>query len=433
MSRRRLPRRPSGSRRAALPAPTPPDPRCTIAVGRSTAARSVGQGVHRPALPHAGQLRFAGDAGDVVRAAAERGLTHLADHRPRPDRWRARGPGRGPGGPDGHRRRGGQDRRRRPHLRLPRAGHPARAVAPRRRSPLRASRAASSASRTRSTGCAARCCATTGMAALAPLVDWVEASQRPPRRQRQRPGRRIRARAWTAGRGGVGRPHDHRGRRSPTRPSRATRRRRPGCWPRSARRELVPGRASLLRPGLGRRSPSSSSGRAATAGRIRPAGPGRRQLGGRPVMNGPDGQDHRSMARRSGRPGRLGSHGDRATEVDRPRASRLASLAPAAPAADDHLDPRPAGDHRRLRRRSTAQTLAKVPGLIAGANPALVAARVRHLLRWLPAPRAALGDPPARDRTSASGSRTRPRSSSCRGSSTASCRPSSATSTAPTS
>ena len=61
-----------------------------------------------------------------MRRGASRGLTHLAitDH-DRIDGALAR-PGRGPGRPDDHRRLGGEDPRRRPHLPLPRAADPAR-------------------------------------------------------------------------------------------------------------------------------------------------------------------------------------------------------------------------------------------------------------------------------------------------------------------
>ena len=75
--------------------------------------------------------------------------------------------------------------------------------------------------------------------------------------------------------------------------------------------------------------------------------------------------------------------------------------------------------------------LAKVPGLIAGANPVLVLAAFLVFYAGLPAARLALGDPAARHRLQHRRPRTRPRSSSCPGWSTASCRPSSATSTAP--
>ena len=89
---------------------------------------------------------------DVVRAAHARGLTHLAitDHDRIDGALEARA--LAPAGPDGHRRRGGQDPRRRPDLRLPRAGHPARPVRASRRSRRPASRAAWSGSRTRSIG-----------------------------------------------------------------------------------------------------------------------------------------------------------------------------------------------------------------------------------------------------------------------------------------
>ena len=81
-----------------------------------------------------------------------------------------------------------------------------------------------------------------------------------------------------------------------------------------------------------------------------------------------------AIERRAGR-----SRHARTSRADGPRplaaarrgGHRRAGLArpPAAPAADDHLDPHPAGHHRACSSASTAQALAKVPGLIAAANP----------------------------------------------------------------
>ncbi len=123
--------------------------------------------LRRPPLPHPRQLRFAGDAAGRRRAAAARGLTHLAitDHDRIDGALRARD-----GAPADLTVIVGEEvktRRRRPDLPVPRARRSRPACRRPRRSPRSASRAASSASRTRSTGSAARCSATPRLEALA--------------------------------------------------------------------------------------------------------------------------------------------------------------------------------------------------------------------------------------------------------------------------
>ena len=102
----------------------------------------------------------------------------------------------------------------------------------------------------------------------------------------------------------------------------------------------------------------------------------------------------------------------------------------AAPAADDHLDrdpARPAGP-RSSGSRSTS-TSPSSPGASPSANKLLLLAAFLVFYVGFPM-RGCAGRSCSRAPASTSGSRTRPRSCSCRGSSTASCRPSSATCTA---
>ena len=92
----------------------------------------------------------------------------------------------------------------------------------------------------------------------------------------------------------------------------------------------------------------------------------------------------------------------------------------------------PLVDHRRLRAPSTVEQLSKVPALDAQARTRCSSSPRSSSSTSASRCVACAGRAPARHRAPHRGQATRPRSSSCRGSSTASCRPSSATSTAPT-
>ena len=159
--------------------------------------------------------------------------------------------------------------------------------------------------------------------------------------------------------------------------------------PRRARptAELVPGRASVRRPGphavakvVQRRAAVVAAGRS-----------GRRPAGGDVVSEAAIGRwrPHRQPEpsdepRRRPAPHVASDLLDAATRVDVPaRRSRRAAVArsPAAPAADDHLDPRPARDHLALFVGINCRTFARrLPGQILAANPALLARRVPDLL-----------------------------------------------------
>ena len=187
-------------------------------VGRRRSPRPMGR-VRRPALPHVGALRLASQSPPcVVRAAATRGLTHLAitDHDRIDGALRARDAA--PDGLDGHRRRGDQDRRRRPDRAVPRARIPpglpaARDVAAvrdagwarRHPAPVRP------VPRLDAQGPRAR--------ELAAAVDWVEAWNARVVGGRATSGpRRSRVEHGPAGRGRVRRAQRHRGRRRVHRP-----------------------------------------------------------------------------------------------------------------------------------------------------------------------------------------------------------------------
>ena len=84
--------------------------------------------LRRPALPHPGELRLPVGTRRRGQGGGRTGADPPGDHRPRPDRRRARSARAGTRRADGDRRRRGQDRRWRPHLPVPRPGHPAWAV-----------------------------------------------------------------------------------------------------------------------------------------------------------------------------------------------------------------------------------------------------------------------------------------------------------------
>ena len=184
---------------------------------------------------------------DVVKAAHARGLTHLAitDHDRIDVALEARELA-----PAGLTIIVGEEvktARRRPHLPLPRAGHPARACPPRRRSPRPASRAAwsgmpASVRPDARLHPARRSRWRTSRGA----VDWIETHNARLVGKRQRAGRRVRARARPARRRGLRCALDHGGR---GRLCRA--RRRPIDTGRAAGRtgrplEIVPGRATYF-------------------------------------------------------------------------------------------------------------------------------------------------------------------------------------------
>ena len=135
-------------------------------------------------------LRFAGRSAGGGRGGRDAGADAPRDHRPRPDRGGAAGPRRWRRRADRDRRRGVQDGRRRPHrLFLERAGGAAPA-GPRRRSRRSARRAGWWASRTRSTGSAARCSGTRSWSAIAPARRLGRGAQRAPHRRRRQRARR---------------------------------------------------------------------------------------------------------------------------------------------------------------------------------------------------------------------------------------------------
>ncbi len=137
----------------------------------------------------------------VVRAAAARGLTHLAitDHGTIDGALAARDAA--PDGLHGHRGRGDPHRGRRPDRAVPGDARSRRAVRRGTRSPTSGRRAASWASRIRSTACAARCCAMPGWRSLAPRRSTgSRRTTRASSAERQRAGGRVRARARPAGR-----------------------------------------------------------------------------------------------------------------------------------------------------------------------------------------------------------------------------------------
>ena len=174
--------------------------------------------------------------------------------------------------------------------------------------------------------------------------------------------------------------------------------------------------------GSSRRSPRSSSGRAATAGSASarepgPAGkPASGREGRRAMTEGP--QDHRSMADPPGEP-----VPSEPMQVLRPATVPAVPRLPRRPAGPAHRDSptaRPSSSCRSVAAcaspgrssRSSCRScsslllartlpgfdLAALPGIIGAANPLLILAGVRDLLRRLPAPRLALGPAPARQR-----------------------------------
>ena len=125
--------------------------------------------------------------------------------------------------------------------------------------------------------------------------------------------------------------------------------------------------------------------------------------------------------------------GPRATSRPSVRAEQLSLGAAPAPAADDHLDRRPARDHRAsslyLNRERARRA---VPDSILPGRTRCSCSPRSSSSTSASRCAASAGRSSCEDRLRHQACATRPRSSSCRGSSTASCRPSSATSTAPT-
>ena len=270
-------------------------------------------------------------------------------------RWRRRA--------DDHRRRGGQDRRGRPDLRLPRA-RPSRPGCPRwRRSRRRGSRVAWSGIPhpfDRMRGSLLRDAA---MASLAPHVDWVESHNARVVGHGNEDAAAVRDRSGPARHRRLGCALDHGDRRRLHRARRRSVDARRACWPPWPASRSSPA-APPTSSGSGPRSPRASTGCAATAA----SGPVRRRstarLGWSPVTDR-DGQDHRPMA--DGTDGPVGSGAMEATpavdpafghhhdpeslvealEMEPTEVAPISLGAAADPAADDPVDRRPARDHRR--------------------------------------------------------------------------------------
>ena len=378
------------------------------------------------------------------RPGARAGLTHLAVTDHDGSMGRSRRARLAPAGLTVIVGRGDQDRRRRPDRGVPRQAGPARACPRPRPSRRSASRAGSSGIPhpfDRLRGSLLRDARDGGRS---PLVDWVEIHNARLVGARQRAGGRVRAAS-------TGSPASPCRTRTPssrsasrTRRSMATRRRRPGCSRRSPRAEIVPGRASYAVRLVDARSPRPSSARAATGGsgpgvrheprggRARPAGPStdgwwdrRRPYRPDPMEATPATLDPRAAVTR-----RCRSRTSRSRASPTP--SRCRWRAACASRGRSSRSPSRSSIIARLRddQRRPARQGARPRSL--GADPLLVLRGLPRVLRRLPAARQALGAPAARHGHAHRRPRTRPRSSSCRGWSTASSRPSSVTSTGPT-
>ena len=295
-----------------------------------------------------------------MRAAAQPGAHPSRDHRPRPDRRRAAGARRRP---DGLTVIVGEEIRTADGdliaLFLERAG--ARPGCRRaRRSPRSASRAASWGSPTRSTGSAARCSTDPRLEAIAPLVDWVEAHNARIVGGAGNERAAAFARRWAAGRGRVRRPQ----RRSrwasrtrsldgdPSTPAGSWRRWPRWSWSRAGRRTIVRLLTPVAKVVQWRPRPWPARGRTP-----------------RRATTGDQGQDHRPVADAgAAEPVASRCHGDRrgarspdtrrrrTADASRARisnadaAERVSLSSRLRQTEDDRLDPRPAADHRLLRR-----------------------------------------------------------------------------------
>ena len=334
----------------------------------------------------------------VVKAAATRGLTHLAitDHDRIEGALRARDAA--PAGPHDHHRRGDQDRRRRPDRAVPRARRRARAARARhdRRGP-RAGRPGRDPAPVRPFP---------GLDAQGPAAGGDGAARRlgrvpqRPRRRRvgQRAGRRVRARDGPARRSPCPTPTASSRSASPTpsldgNPSTAE-----GLMAALTNVSLVPGRASYIVRTL---TPIAKLVNRARGNRRVDRQPVRRhgcQLMSEPPVPDADATDPSIPDQ----PAARGAGSTRAPRAGRRRRRRrrpgddggqISLGAPAAPAADDHLARHPAGPagpdlpgraQRRLRgaREQRRQREQAAP-----------ARRVPRVLRRLPDPRPALGAP----------------------------------------
>ena len=255
------------------------------------------------------------------------------------------------------------------------------------------------------------------MASLVGLVDWVEGHNARLIGNGNDQAIAFAARARAADRRRVRRALRHRGRGRLHRDGRRSVDARRPAGGAGERRGAGPRTRDLLRPRSGRRSPSWSSGPAATAGSSRTPAPRARPTGRRGERSRWGGPS--ADGGRTGRAGSVRGDGDQPRPGRRPGTPRAPSpprgprplrrarrgghrraglaLAPAAPAADDHLDPHPAGHHRgvhRHQRRGARQG----PGPHRGRQPGPRRRRVRHLLPGLPAARLALEGPAARHR-----------------------------------
>ena len=422
--------------------------RCAEAVA-DVGARAGRASVRRPALPHVGELRFAVVAGG--RAGGGRARPDPPrDHRPRPDRRRARGARRRR--PPGLTVIVGEEvrtRRRRPdrvflERPIPPGLSAVETIAAAREQgglvgiphPFDRFRGSLLRGRRR-------------LARRSPaLVDWVETPQRP---------------VWSAtatsappsSRASTGCPASRS--RTPTRSSRsasrtprstATRRRPTGLLAALAGGGARPRPGLVLRPAL---TPVAKVvQRVRGNGRVQPAGDAARARRSRAGMSGAGRTGPSADGRRRDRPGSVGRHGGDPRST--PPSGDPSPIAHRGARGRPEPRSRQLSLGQRLRQPRTILSIVvplaiiavlpvpqparlqldELPELILQANPRWSCSRVRRLLPRLPAARLPLGAAAARDRLRRSASATRPRSLTSPGSSTASCRPSSATSTAPT-
>ena len=201
---------------------------------------------------------------------------------------------------------------------------------------------------------------------------------------------------------------------------------RQGGEPAPGQRRILPGRHRMSGAGGPRRGSAGPS----TDGCWDRARRTVRRDGGHPD---PRPARRRCRARTTARPIPTCRSSSRITTDAERRARCRADVAraPPAPAANDHLDRGPAGDHRDLLldQRRAAQDRARAR---ARREPCARPAGLHRVLRWASRSAAGAGRSCCAARGCGSAPRTPPRSSSCRGWSTASSRRSSATSTAPT-
>ena len=172
------------------------------------------------------------------------------------------------------------------------------------------------------------------MASLAPLVDWVETHNARVVGPRQRGRAGVRARARSSRRGGLRRAFDHGGRRRLHRPRWRSVDRRLGCSPRSR----APRSSRAARPSScasGRRSPRASTASVGTAASS-PSTPPRLRTGRDERPDGPDRHRRRRSAgpssggRPGGRFGRVWCDGvdTRAERADHAPRARIADRSP---------------------------------------------------------------------------------------------------------